>query len=692
VCRAPLAALALRLPEGGGTFLALEERLELLQPLIDRCYDGEEAAPLNMDALIFASPPTDAQDDDACALCMDVLAAFAAHSNVQCMHALKEHALGAACAAMRRAPFSARVTKSGSELLTQLVQFRCGAMDEATGAPCVCTPAPLAQAVAEEGGFPLVLHNLRAFRGAATRDGAARDAFVAACRAADCMLSRGRLSPRPGRTHDALVRMLCATLADMTASAEEIFLSRDADVAAAHVVETLASLALYRRGAAHAPGTTACVTRALVGAVDRACAAAAAFEMSHDATLFAAMCFLKLTLLRPRDAAAPACARAAAGAGGVDALLRFVRLKTGCACHGCAGCFANAPLPLLRALCAASPAARVDALAHGIMPTLAAVAHAFSRFDAALSAAFALAASCMTPPPPPLSRLAVAEHADDAPAWRAACADAAAAAAAAELLACAAETAFTSTALLVSKSDDGYDEHPAARRSDGAGDVRLSAGSQALLALTACAAHGDAATKHAWLEQASAEDGVPGGGARTVAAAVLHAVTLFDAGAPLHAAAAVDAAACHTLSRAAGAISALMAALLAHPHIDELTGGVLLQPSVVHGMLLPALLQPFAQERLCGCGACDAARGAACAAAVAFALQRGPAGARALMQPPYDDAVLGMLVAALEQPWLPAMRREAPRTLALLAAMHHAGCCDGGEEEEEEGAPADDLD
>jgi hypothetical protein len=113
------------------------------------------------------------------------------------------------------------------------------------------------------------------------------------------------------------------------------------------------------------------------------------------------------------------------------------------------------------------------------------------------------------------------------------------------------------------------------------------------------------------------------------------------------------------------------------------------KPARMRRMLLSALLQPFAgapARRLCACGACDAARGAACGTAVQFALQHGVRGVRALTTPPHEHAVAAMLAAAMEQPWQPAMRREAPRMLALLtaAALCAAGSGSADEEEEEE--------
>jgi hypothetical protein len=580
VCRAALSALALRLPAGGSTFEPLEARMAHLLPLIERCEDAD--APFDADGvMIFASspPPRGVDDaDEVCALCSDTLAAFAAHSNVQCIRAAADHALGAVCTAMRRAPLSARVAESGAALLAQLANMRCGAMDDDTGALCACTPQPLIQACEEVRAFALVQHTLRAFRGTTrcTQNSAARATFVAACRAAYVTLSRFGLAPSAARTHDALVRTLCAALsssADDTSApaaseeeAAEISIisisSFDDDEAEAAALDTLEVLAQYRGGAAHAPGTAAVAARVLTREVARACAAAAAGEPSSDATLFAALRFLVATLLRRGDATGTAAAaRAAAGCGAAGALLNFVRLKTHCACRACAGCFAAALLPLLRALCDASPAIRADALAQGIMAATADVASAFYRFDAALSAAMELAAACMTPPPLPPARIAADADDAEARAWRAACAAAAAAAGGTDLLACAAHAACDSDGLLMRDDDDDEnDAHPAAMT------VRLSAGSHALCALAAFTAHGEAAVTRRWLEQ-RCPNGMPGGGMRSAAVAALRTMNLLEADAPRHDddAAAADAAACHALAQPANAVSALVAALTAAP-------------------------------------------------------------------------------------------------------------------------------
>jgi hypothetical protein len=52
--------------------------------------------------------------------------------------------------------------------------------------------------------------------------------------------------------------------------------------------------------------------------------------------------------------------------------------------------------------------------------------------------------------------------------------------------------------------------------------------------------------------------------------------------------------------------------------------------------------------------------------------------------PGCTHAVAIMLAAAMEQPWQPAMRREAPRMLALVTAAALCAAGSGGTEEEEE--------
>ena len=639
LCRAKLAPIALPLPPGETrAVMPMQARLELMFPVLECIYTGD-ATLADGDIIVAASAPSDAR-----VRCLATLNAFAAHTNEQCWEALRECSLEVACGALKNAPLNAALQAACVALVTTLVAVTCGKIDDRTGVVCTCTPQSLSEECIKRCAFQLaVVQPLRAF---AACSGAGRDVILAACIAAQVMLSRSLVPPRSGKALNALARTLLHSVLPALTAADDYIDDEEALEAA---LQALHMLALRKVRAARTPEAATAATRVLDVAVARIYD-----HLSQNVRgTYAALQYLETFIYSaPNKAMSAACVRAAADAGAARALLRFMRIKGNCACPNCADCLAGAVLPLLQAVCASSPSALRAALDNNppLMMTVSNTAASFMHFSIVTAASFRVVTAALKPP--------ALDNGGDEVAWRGACAAAAAAVVSEKiyLLNNAITFVVKSPVLLPPYNDE-------LRVNDG-----LSGGGHALLFLAALAEHHGDVTAHWLTTKAAAAPGVVEC-VLVVDNLLLKHPVAADSASTNAAVAAVSEAA---LAKVHAAAATLLVALLQHPQ----AAGVAVATSRARDASLRML-----RLALAGQSDCSAAAGAACMNMVRFALA---GGARTLRQVCASGAVGEMLLFALEQPWQPALRRCAPIALALIMALLAAGCAEGEDEQEKE--------
>ncbi len=547
----------------------------------------------------------DADNELACVL--EALAAFAAHSNEQQCIALAGGALHAVCDTLCAAPLSARVQAGGCEALARI----CSKKTEEIALCDLllardCTRARNA-----------ALHALRCFAHANARGGDATRQ-VTLCRAALAVhkLLHARPMHRWLRRHaPALVRLMCGLREAHGAG----------DAVAKSSLRLLRSLATLR-GA-----------RDLAAPAAAAQAAAALAADSNGDGAFLAMDVLH-SLLHPPSATAhhSAICAAAHAAGAVPALLAALAHMSACVCAPCARCCGELVLPSLAALCEHAPAVLAAAVDAGLMPQLAHASEAYVSQPFLQRALCDLLARCL----PPLGRPGDVHPSDEATSapWREARRAAADAALATELLSrvvLVAQIAATAISL-----DDN---------ADAAGDADAQHHQHALRMLDVS------------LHALGALNGM-----------------LQHAGAPLPAACAAAAAECvryvataaHTVQAAPGS-DVCETRSLAMLIVCRVSTLLLLQVPPATGAFAEWASESAAAGTLCAlsdcpCITCDAAQAAACA--LLRALCSASCGSSDALACLLQQNVLALLSACAEHPLKPQLRREAPRTLALLLA------------------------
>jgi hypothetical protein len=454
------------------------------------------------------------------------------------------------------------------------------------------------------------LHVLRCFAHADARGGDATR-HDTLCRAALAVhkLLHARPSRRWLRRHaPALVRLLC-TLREAHGAG---------DAVAKSALRLLRSLALLRGARDVAAPAAAAQAAAALAADSNGDGALLAIDVLHS-------------LLHPPSATAhhSSICTAAHAAGAVPALLAALAHMTACVCAPCARCCGELVLPSLAALCEHDPAVLAAAVRAGLMPLLAHASEEYVSQPFLQRALCDLLARCL----PPLGRPGDVHPSDEGSApWREARRAAADAAVAAELPArvvLVAQIAATATSLDDSAGDADTHQQHALRMLD----VSL----HALGALNGMLQH---------------------------------------AGAPLPAASAAAAAECvRYVAAAAHAVQAAPGSDVCETR--SLAMLIVCRVSTLLLRTLPATgaFAKWASESAaagtlttlsdCPCITCDAAQAAACALL------------RALCRACYDSEALervvqrnvpALLSACAEHPLKPQLRREAPRTLALLLA------------------------
>jgi hypothetical protein len=640
-CRAPLSELTLPPPppcvdadadaDAAGSFVCPEARLRAMLRLCRR----EELATLP-DGSAAASA------DASAALSLPALAAFATHSDEQRELAVHFGVVPAVCAAMRAAPLSAAVQAAG-----------CAALDElASGCGCGQKRGSAARAVLHaqlkaERACDVAAHALRLLTPSVPRADGDGPGLVVALKCMHRLLTA------------AFPNWSCKRAGALCAATGRLAL---AHAAAAHDSPVAgAALELLLLLADNAPDQAA--VNCLVA--DGACLLAALAAFRSRAVGLA----LKVVQACYSDfsgAPADASAHAALAAGAVPALVAFIHNCAGCVCQNCASALAAA-LPLLGHVMNADPAVALpQALEAGLMDALTETSHAFANSPDVLREIFRLVARCCAPAPAPGWRFAGASTDGAEARWHMPCDATVAATAAAAAAAAAtplAQRALTCSIAFGAATQSSRAAVPRPEWFAVEVDRLFRCSGQALLAASALLARGDAHFENVLLRHISV-DAFSEETMQRLRDQLLpqpgEAMTRCCGGAlaPLPACAT-----CRTPALSAG--SRIMNALLRRPR-DGAASQQCLSDAAAHVRLV---LLCTAE---CPCRACDAAAAEACELLAQMTLVATSVGQSATVAALFKSGVLPALFAAMaEHPLKPALRRAAPRALALALGSAH---------------------
>ncbi len=640
VCRAPLRHVMLPAPAQSGCYVPPQPRPHALLRLcageqgVESLFSQRAAS----DA-VGADDAEDLRSRDVVHRALHALDAFAEHSGEQMALALRDGAVDAVCRAMCVAPLCPNTQMIGSNLLFTLASDSSSA---ALRAACERTRA-----------HDVVLHALRCMH-----DGTATEAMRALI-----MLLRA-VPPRRwlGRQAAAVARLTCRMRTAYAGSGhmqhlplamlvQIVMVTRDTDTRTMCVLEAARTM-----------------QRAMEGEADIVCAQLA-LKLLH-----VALVQLKTKTFRRGGgiAAHAALCASALQAGVVPALLAVAAQL--CAQEGednAQRCAVHL-LPVLQEVCMASPAALRDAVSAGMMPVLAQLLDAHEDSAQLSGAVCELLAHIF---PPPTACVAAAAHDDNKPdPWQAVRSDAFAAATAAQIMAHVADAAF----ICIEEAEG----HLAAIMSDASADdlekddifgaacVAMDAAAQALTAYAGMLAHGAPA---AWAEEVAVscfqlcKHGV-------FAAVAFSCLEMYDGSEPVGT--------CKLRNLLHRAACCAMSALMRKPPLaaaSEEEGADAAESIKVRcAHVVHIVLANVPQRNSCSCAGCDATQAAACAllahlavaccgstAAVQSMMVRALSASSAMCAP-----IATRLTAITQQTRLPALRREALRTLALLLAMH----------------------
>jgi hypothetical protein len=658
VCRAPLRRVVLPAPAQSGCYVPPQPRLDALL----RLCAGEPG----VESLSALPPGDDAAGDDeyrrsrdAVRRALHALHAYVEHSSAQMELALQAGAVDAACRAMCVAALDPDTQMFGSILLSAL-GLSTLASDGASAA--------LRAACERTRAHDVALHALRCMHGGGAADEQAAEAMHA------LLVLLRAVPPRRwlGRQAAAVARLACAMCAANAGSGgiehialallvQLVMLTHHAGTRTTCVLEAVRTLqSVCDDGYDDDDADTICVHLAL--------------KMLHDALVELSSA---KTLRRSGSGAAAHAALCASAlqAGAVPALLAAAaRLRARASEDNAQRC-ALQLLPALREVCTASPAALRAALRAGIVPALAQLLNAYKEHPRLTGAVCELLAHILPPAADTRDAAAAAAAAAAAGSWRAVRSDAFAAATASQMMERAAAVAciYTQQAQeqVVQLLDESVDERTKPRICQAACDAMLAAG-HALRVYAGMLHHGAPA---AWANEVAASSSELCRHACVIAIAI-SCLEMVDGGGPLDM--------CGQRSVLHGAACCAMAALMRAPpptaareeeraDADAVENGERFVNKccahVVHTVL--ANLPPCDS---CPCARCDAAQAAACALLAQLAVACG--GSTSVVQRAMRSAnetcppVAARLTALTQQTRLPAVRREALRTLALLLAMH----------------------